>query len=968
MLGDLANKLFNIPPKYVDDKEYCPPKYEVPVDNEGYLASFSIDQIHEYRQFFNDYGFVIIRDVLDLESCQSTIDDIWRYIENDEWLYYPPMSKDLCNRTKRNDPSTWKHWPSMAYAGIVGGPSVFTKQSVDNRANNNIYQVYSQLLDRKDLFINHDRYGFFRPTINILESFPRMSPQHTEINFALNDNQPTIPDMRVWKTELNLHLDMNPFAYIEETNDATRQRVIDQLEYDNTKSADFIIENNEVGIKSLNELHIQGLINLADNKDEDGGFIVVPGFPRHLEEWTLKNKTLRTNIGTKERFVLIPVSNSLYNNAVRVTARAGSLVLWNQKMAHGSVANNSPRPRLAQFIKMTPCSYLTRDKMELRTNRINQCLDSITGLDKQSYNLYTLLNNGLNNNNVDDGIKPTFLLVGCTVDNNNTTLVITALKTDNDNSNNNRHLISSTLPAGDVGVIGAVRLVDSLDDASTITAATLNEMVAVAKLFQPTKISVVALASLDTEKQQLNIRFYNASSRQALDSSTVQEIGTQSMINKLKQSFTMVRVVAPRIDNTSAQLLKTDNQHRADSVYLHHKQDNVVFTSSTSGDQASESSWRKLQESTTTATKKTTPLLDNIIQLHLMFKISNNVADITKLMAPCLTISSSATSQQQEVYEVSALALIRSDATLTQSLKTMIQAVVSQLDAPNQRPLHYQLPIIPLPITCLFGLDKQGAVNDDLSKKTRESYHHLLFLPMNRPLLRSFAAKTFDGSKQSASTGTWTPHIKDIHKQLSLDSTIGGTVSLVKGSYDYYHYKQDHTNDDGWGCAYRSMQTICSWLKYQDVTQKGVPTHHEIQKILVDMKDKKASFYKSAQWIGAFEITLCLQQLYNIDCKIINVTSGAEVIFKTRELARHFDRDGSPVMIGGGVLAYTLLGVDFNPETGDSRYLILDPHYTGDATDVKTIKEKGWCGWKSADLFRKDAFYNFCLPQVPDEI
>jgi len=41
-------------------------------------------------------------------------------------------------------------------------------------------------------------------------------------------------------------------------------------------------------------------------------------------------------------------------------------------------------------------------------------------------------------------------------------------------------------------------------------------------------------------------------------------------------------------------------------------------------------------------------------------------------------------------------------------------------------------------------------------------------------------------------------------------------------------------------------------------------------------------------------------------------------------------------MIGGGVLAYTLLGIDFNERTGDCAFLILDPHYTG-PEDLKRI-------------------------------
>ncbi|XXG45211.1 hypothetical protein AAC387_Pa02g0349 [Persea americana] len=45
-----------------------------------------------------------------------------------------------------------------------------------------------------------------------------------------------------------------------------------------------------------------------------------------------------------------------------------------------------------------------------------------------------------------------------------------------------------------------------------------------------------------------------------------------------------------------------------------------------------------------------------------------------------------------------------------------------------------------------------------------------------------------------------------------------------------------------------------------------------------------------------------------VSCKIINVRSGVELPEKCRELALHFQTQGTPVMIGGGVVAYTLLG------------------------------------------------------------
>ena len=76
-----------------------------------------------------------------------------------------------------------------------------------------------------------------------------------------------------------------------------------------------------------------------------------------------------------------------------------------------------------------------------------------------------------------------------------------------------------------------------------------------------------------------------------------------------------------------------------------------------------------------------------------------------------------------------------------------------------------------------------------------------------------------------------------------------------------------------------------------------------------------------------------------VECKIIRVERGAEMIEHVRELINHFNREGTPIMIGGGVLAHTIIGVDFNESTGDSMLLVLDPHYTG-ADDIKTIQDK----------------------------
>ena len=45
------------------------------------------------------------------------------------------------------------------------------------------------------------------------------------------------------------------------------------------------------------------------------------------------------------------------------------------------------------------------------------------------------------------------------------------------------------------------------------------------------------------------------------------------------------------------------------------------------------------------------------------------------------------------------------------------------------------------------------------------------------------------------------------------------------------------------------------------------------------------------------------------------------------------------VLLGGGVLAHTILGVCYNDQTGEIKFLILDPHYTG-KDDINTIINK----------------------------
>ena len=128
--------------------------------------------------------------------------------------------------------------------------------------------------------------------------------------------------------------------------------------------------------------------------------------------------------------------------------------------------------------------------------------------------------------------------------------------------------------------------------------------------------------------------------------------------------------------------------------------------------------------------------------------------------------------------------------------------------------------------------------------------------------------------------------------------------------------------------------------------------------------DKKPSFIGSSEWIGAIDVQYVINMLLETDCQIINVMSGDDLVSKAREIANHFINYGTPIMIGGGIYAYTILGIEYDRVKGDCMFLILDPHYEGEHK-IETIIKKGWCSWKTISLFNKSDFYNLCLPLYP---
>ncbi|XP_063830751.1 probable Ufm1-specific protease 1 [Ostrinia nubilalis] len=208
----------------------------------------------------------------------------------------------------------------------------------------------------------------------------------------------------------------------------------------------------------------------------------------------------------------------------------------------------------------------------------------------------------------------------------------------------------------------------------------------------------------------------------------------------------------------------------------------------------------------------------------------------------------------------------------------------------------------------------------------------------------------------------------NIHEGIEIQKHLG-KVYLVSGNYEYYHYLCDGFDDRGWGCGYRTLQTICSWINFNYKENGEVPSIHQIQEILVGLEDKPKSFLRSRQWIGSFEVCLVIDKLYDVPCKIVHVNKGEDLKTIVNTLVTHFEQLGSPIMMGGDIDCSSkgIMGIHVNQQ-GDASLLVVDPHYVGKEQSNQFLQSKGWVKWQPLNDFLSSSFYNLCLPQVRSKI
>jgi hypothetical protein len=102
---------------------------------------------------------------------------------------------------------------------------------------------------------------------------------------------------------------------------------------------------------------VQGVLYLTDTAENQGGFQCVPGFNNTFEEWVKTQPEDRN-----------PHQPDLADLQVKsIAGKAGDLLIWHKLLAHGNGHNTSDKPRLAQYITMSPAP---KDNEEARQGRI----------------------------------------------------------------------------------------------------------------------------------------------------------------------------------------------------------------------------------------------------------------------------------------------------------------------------------------------------------------------------------------------------------------------------------------------------------------------------------------------------------------------------------------------------------------------------------------------------------------------
>lgn len=275
-----------------------------------------ISDVDAVRACYEKYGVVGVTGVLSEGECRTLITDGLE----------PHLPEGCC----MDDPSTYSLADQgMNRYGVIGKTALFNPAILSARLHPNVIAAYTAVSGRDDVYACHDRAAWMRPA-------------------ALNP---------AWDTPFSwpgLHFDVS-LAHYFNGNRAAVDAYLNEVGYD---TGNFVGENNAKHV-SMGRT-VQGVLNLYDNNEEDGGFQCVPGmFGSALQQWASKHPALpKPEPNGRYELQNFGADLEIGTGAVRVPCPAGTLILFDATLPHGTKPNISTRSRAILFLR-----YITSDEL-----------------------------------------------------------------------------------------------------------------------------------------------------------------------------------------------------------------------------------------------------------------------------------------------------------------------------------------------------------------------------------------------------------------------------------------------------------------------------------------------------------------------------------------------------------------------------------------------------------------------------
>merc|ERR1712136_594017 len=105
-----------------------------------------------------------------------------------------------------------------------------------------------------------------------------------------------------------------------------------------------------------------------------------------------------------------------------------------------------------------------------------------------------------------------------------------------------------------------------------------------------------------------------------------------------------------------------------------------------------------------------------------------------------------------------------------------------------------------------------------------------------------------------------------------------------------------------------------------------------------------------------------LEAYLGVECRVLYCQTVDDLLTQLTEIRQHFAREGTPIMMGVGQKAFSIVGLCEGSK--NTAFLVVDPHFAGSDSQTGTTDR---VGWKDLEFFKKagSGHANLCLPGVP---